>query len=77
MVNTAYSHEKAPAIPVQKTGHNIAYGTCSICYGRRITVLLEAVSYRIPSMRNRVRELLYCSDNVECIAKAMARAKKA
>lgn len=75
MVNTAYSHERAPAIPVQKTEHNIKYGTCSICYDRRITVLLECVSYRIPSMRNRVRELLFCADRVECVSAAMARAR--
>lgn len=76
MVNAAYYDEWATAIPIQEMDNTIAYGTCSICFARSISVLLERVSYRIPSMRNRVRELLYCSDNIECVATATARAHK-
>lgn len=62
------------SVPVPHTA--IAYGVCGICFDRRIAVLLESVSYRIPSMRNRERELRYCSDNLECVAGAMFRAHK-
>lgn len=55
---------------------SIAYGTCHICYSERIVVLLASVSYRIPSIRNRLRTLRYCSDNDPCVVAAHVKARK-
>lgn len=73
MIYTGFSSPQAPAIPVQKTPLNIAYGVCGACYARRITVCLDTVSYRVASIRNRLREFRYCSDSPACVAEAMAR----
>lgn len=50
-----------------------AWGTCHICYARRVTVLLATLVYRVRSIKGATRVLKYCSDSVECSAGAWER----